>query len=160
MPKNTDPAVVLQSQVLRRFRVVFNAVRTHFQQMERQVGLGGALVWALHVIGEQEGIGVNTLAQHLDVHQSTASNLLRTLIQRGLVASEKDEKDRRINRLRLTTQGRELLKNVPGPFSGVLPAALAQLPNDTLTQLDRNLESVIAALGVDETAGTIPLANL
>ena len=30
--------------VLRRFRVVFNAVRTHFQQVESQAGLGGAQI--------------------------------------------------------------------------------------------------------------------
>lgn len=160
MPDTNDPTALLQSQVLRQFRVVFNAVRTHFQQMERQVGLGGALVWALHIIGEHEGIGVNALAQHMDVHQSTASNLLRTLTQRGLVQAGKDPQDRRSSRLRLTPAGQELLLKVPGPFSGVLPAALAQLPQNTLVQLNADLASVIAVLGADESAGTIPLANL
>ena len=38
---NSAQDSVTPEQVLRRFRVVFNAVRTHFRQMEKQVGLGG-----------------------------------------------------------------------------------------------------------------------
>jgi hypothetical protein len=34
------------ARVLRRFRMVFNAVKTHFQQVEKQAGIGGAQVWA------------------------------------------------------------------------------------------------------------------
>ena len=34
------PAQVDTTQVLRRFRVVYSAIRTHFQTVEKQVGLG------------------------------------------------------------------------------------------------------------------------
>ena len=44
------PAQVDTTQVLRRFRVVYSAIRTHFQTVEKQVGLGGAQVWALSVV--------------------------------------------------------------------------------------------------------------
>ena len=65
--------------MLRQFRVVFNAVRTHFQQVEKKVGIGGAQVWALSVIRRTPGAGVNSLAQAMNIHQSTASNLVRQL---------------------------------------------------------------------------------
>ncbi|WP_083876668.1 MarR family winged helix-turn-helix transcriptional regulator [Ideonella sp. B508-1] len=83
------------ARVLRRFRQVFNAVKTHFQQVERQVGVGGAQVWALSVIQARPGIGVNELAKALDIRQSTASNLVRALVDRGLVATSRAERDRR-----------------------------------------------------------------
>jgi hypothetical protein len=38
------------TRVLRQFRVVFNSVKTHFRQVEREAGLGGAQLWALSVI--------------------------------------------------------------------------------------------------------------
>ena len=41
---------------LRRFRRVFNAVKTHFQQVEKRAGVGGAQLWALSVIGARPGI--------------------------------------------------------------------------------------------------------
>ena len=74
-PNPVDPANT--AQVLRRFRVVFNAVRTHFQQVEKQVGLGGAQVWALSVVKDHPGIGMGGVAKSMDIHQSTASNLVR-----------------------------------------------------------------------------------
>ena len=38
------------TEVLRKFRQVFNAVKNHFQQLEKKVGIGGAQVWALSLM--------------------------------------------------------------------------------------------------------------
>ncbi|HSN78899.1 MAG TPA: MarR family transcriptional regulator, partial [Rhodoferax sp.] len=69
MPRTNakDSQSTQSSQVLRRFRVVFNAIRSHFKQIEKQVGLGGAQVWALSVIRDQPGIGMGELAKCMDV---------------------------------------------------------------------------------------------
>lgn len=148
------------SQVLRRFRVVFNAVRSHFKQIEKQVGLGGAQVWALSVIRDQPGIGMGQLAKSMDVHQSTASNLVRVLQHKELLRMDKDEADKRHVHLHITAQAMDLLVKVPGPFEGVLPAALDQLNPLTLQRLDQDLAELIALLKADETAGQLPLAQL
>jgi DNA-binding MarR family transcriptional regulator len=148
------------SQVLRRFRVVFNAVRSHFKQVEKQVGLGGAQVWALSVIRDQPGIGMGKLAKSMDVHQSTASNLVRVLQHKELLRMDKDETDKRHVHLHVTPQALALLAKVPGPFEGVLPAALDQLSPPTLQRLDQDLGELIALLHADETAGKLPLAQL
>lgn len=146
--------------VLRQFRVVFNAVRSHFQQVERQVGVGGAMVWALNVIQWKPGLGVNDLALSMDIHQSTASNLVRQLIHKGLIQSEKSTTDRRSVQLTVTSAGLALLQRVPGPFEGVLPQALHQLSPDTLGRLHQDLHALIQILQADESAGMLPLAQL
>lgn len=146
--------------VLRQFRVVFNAVRAHFQRVEKQVGVGGALIWALHVIRQQPGIGVNALAVAMDIHQSTASNLLRQLGAQNLVRTEKSEQDRRSVKIYLEQPGGELLKRVIGPYEGVLPDALRRLTPETLAQLHSNLNTLIGVLQADEDAAQIPLADM
>ncbi|MGM9428877.1 MarR family winged helix-turn-helix transcriptional regulator [Hydrogenophaga sp. MI9] len=146
--------------VLRQFRVVFNAVRAHFQRVEKQVGVGGALIWALHVIRQQPGIGVNALAEAMDIHQSTASNVLRQLVAQGLVRTEKSEQDRRSVKIHIDRAGSNLLKRVTGPYEGVLPDALRKLSPDTIAQLHRNLSDLIAVLQADEGAAQIPLADM
>jgi DNA-binding MarR family transcriptional regulator len=83
------------TRVLRQFRVVFNSVKTHFRQVEREAGLGGAQLWALSVIQRRPGIGVTELARELDIHQSTASNLIKALVERGLVETSRHGVDRR-----------------------------------------------------------------
>lgn len=162
MPRHITPAnqSTQSSQVLRRFRVVFNAVRTHFKQIEKQVGLGGAQVWALSVIREQSGIGMGELAKCMDVHQSTASNLVRALQQKELIRMDKDANDKRHVHLYITPAALDLLARAPGPLEGVLPAALDVLNPHTLQRLDQDLAELIALLKADETAGNIPLAQL
>jgi DNA-binding MarR family transcriptional regulator len=162
MTRKIPPAdqSVQSSQVLRRFRVIFNAVRTHFKQIEKQVGLGGAQVWALSVIRDQPGIGMGDLAKQMDVHQSTASNLVRALQKKELIRMDKDTQDKRHVHLYITAAALELLARAPGPLEGVLPAALDELNPQTLQRLDQDLAALITRLKADETAGRIPLAQL
>lgn len=151
---------VTPAKVLRRFRVVFNAVRSHFRQMEKEVGLGGAQVWALSIIADNPGIGMGGIAQAMDIHQSTASNLVKALQKKALIGIEKAQGDRRNVCIKLLTPGKKLLSKVQGPFTGVLPSALAELDPAVLKRLDRDLERLISVLDADESAGEIPLANI
>lgn len=147
-------------RVLRRFRAVFNAVKTHFQQVEKQAGIGGAQLWALSVVAAQPDVGVGGLALAMDVHQTTASNLVRALTAAGLVQTRRDEQDRRAVRLGITPQGLAVLNQAPGPFAGVLPEALAALDDATLQRLDHDLGLLIACLQPDAEAEGIPLAQM
>lgn len=147
-------------RVLRQFRQVFNAVKTHFQKVERKAGIGGAQLWALSVIRAHPGRGVNDLAVALDIKQSTASNLVKGLIERGLIAAERNGSDRRTVQLTVLPAARRILDRAPGPFSGVLPDALARLDPQTLRRLERDLAALIDALGADQRAATKPLADM
>jgi len=148
------------TQVLRQFRQVFNAVKSHFQQVEKTVGLGGSQVWALSVVREHPGIGIGALAEALAIRQSTASNLVRGLIDRGLIDAAKDDADRRAVRLRLLPAGARILKNAPGPFAGLLPDALKSLDATTLQRLQADLGQLIVALDADEHGASIPLSDM
>lgn len=148
------------AQVLRRFRQVFNAVRGHFAQIEKRTGLGGAQLWALSIVRERPGIGIGELARAMDVHQSTASNLVKGLVQRELLLAEKNGLDRRAVQLQLPPAALRLLKRAPGPVEGVLPQALQALDAATLRRLDQDLGRLISELGVDERGAGIPLSQL
>jgi DNA-binding MarR family transcriptional regulator len=156
----TNTQAANTAQVLRRFRVVFNAIRSHFRQIEKQVNLGGAQVWALSVVRDHPGIGTGLLAKHMDIHQSTASNLVKTLQRKALISVSKATEDRRSVQLQVLPAGLAVLTQVPGPFEGVLPEALERLPADTLLRLDQDLGELIALLKADEQAAGIPLAQL
>lgn len=148
------------ARVLRRFRLVFNAVKSHFRQVERKAGLGGAQLWALSVVRDQPGIGVVRLARAMDIHQTTASNLVKGLAALGLVEVHRAASDRRTVQLHATAEGLRVLHRAPAPLAGVLPDALQRLDEATLERLDRDLGRLIAELGVDERAAGIPLAQM
>lgn len=140
-----DPA----GQVLRRFRAVFNAVRNHFRSVEQVAGISGAQVWALSEIAAHPGIGVGALARSMDIHQSTASNLVRALLEARLVASERGAEDQRAVHLHATARGLKVLGKAPTPFVGLLPDVLRRLDEATLKRLDRDLERLIRELRTD-----------
>lgn len=151
-----DPAAL----VLRRFRLVFNAVKGHFRSIERKTGISGAQAWALSVVRDRPGIGVGDLARAMDVHQSTASNLLRALVEQGLVVSARGDRDRRAVKLEVTAEGLKVLRKAPGPFTGILPDALQRLDKATLARLDRDLARLVQELGIeDERGANIPLGS-
>lgn len=160
-PSTTGLANEEAAHVLRGFRQVFNAVKTHFQQLEKRSGLGGSQVWALSIIREQPGIGTGALAQAMDIHQSTASNLVKVLLERELISARKSGTDRRNVELTVLPAGRAALRKAPAPFSGVLPDALAQLDAATLASLNCNLDKLLTVLHkVNKKAAQIPLADL
>jgi DNA-binding MarR family transcriptional regulator len=159
-PDEAAVTVVPATRVLRQFRVVFNAVKTHFRQVEREAGLGGAQLWALSVIAGSPGIGVTDLARALDIHQSTASNLIKVLVERGLVGAAREAADRRGVALRVLPEGQQVLATAPGPFAGVLPDALASLDEATLARLEVDLAKLIEALAADEEGANVLLAQL
>ena len=167
--RTTGPALTLppavedvasSQRVLQQFRIIFNAVKTHFQQLERKVGASGAEVWPLHAIRQQPGIGIGALAQALNIRQPTASILVKSLARQGLIVAERLESDRRAVALRVLPKGSALLRRVPGPYEGVLPNALKALDRETLVVLQGALDELIAQLGGDDRAGAIPLSQI
>ncbi|MES2264103.1 MAG: MarR family winged helix-turn-helix transcriptional regulator [Pseudomonadota bacterium] len=148
------------TRVLRQFRIVFNAVKTHFRQVERAAGIGGAQLWALSEIHAVPGMGVNELACALDIHQSTASNLVKGLIERKLITTERSHSDRRVIALHILEPGIEILSLAPTPFAGILPDALEHLDDATLARLENDLSKLIRLVKADDSGASIPLANL
>ena len=148
------------ADVLQQFRIVFTAVKTHFKRVEKVAGIGGAQVWALSVIGERPGIGVNELADALSVRQPTASYIVKSLARQELIDVRREGSDRRAVQLHPLPAGRRLLKRTPGPHAGVLPQALDSLDDATLERLRRDLAQLITALGADRRAASLPLARL
>ena len=133
-------------EVLAQFRVVFKSIRRHYQDVERRSGLTGALLWALAEIAGRPGGQVGELARTLAIHQSTASNLVRRLAARGLIARERHGRDQRAVQLFPTRKGLRVLKSAPQPLIGVLQQALSDLPAANLRALHAQLARLIHAM--------------
>ena len=170
MPRSSSPAVHRPRKrartktqaavlVLRQLRLVFNTVKGHFREVEKKTGVAGAQVWALSVVRDRPGIGVSELAAALDIHQSTASNLLKPLIEAGMISAERAEDDRRALVLRVTARGLAVLKKAPGPETGVLPAALSKLDLGTLARLEEDLQGLIGLLHADKRSARLPIGQ-
>ncbi len=155
-PDGSAPAV----EALRRFRQIFAAVRTHFRQVEQRTGTGAAQLRALSLLRERPGLRISELALAMDVHQSTASNLVKTLAQRKLVRAARSGSDARVLHLQLAPAGEQVLQRLQGHYIGLLPQALQTLPPRVLKRLNADLDLLLTAMQVDGSAAQAPLASL
>lgn len=145
--------------VLALFRGIYGTVRTHFGQIEKAVGLGGAQVWALAVVQSQPGLRINELAHAMHIRQPTASNLVKALATQGLLTMQRSASDKRVVQLNCTAAAVRLLERVPGPVMGILPMGLQRLPPDALMRLHTELQQLVQVLQVDAAAAYTPLSD-
>lgn len=149
------------SEALRQFRVIFGAVRQHYQDVEKACGISGAQIWAMAALRDAPGMKVSELAHALSIHASTASNLLDKVEKAGFIRRERNSVDQRVVRLYLTPEGDRALQSAPRPLTGILTDALARLPADTLARLNTDLAALIERMeSVDTRAAETPLSGL
>lgn len=143
-PADPESDVVAAEQAFGKILRLVRAVQTGMQNIEGSHGLSGSQLWALWQISAKAGQRVTELAEALQIHPSTASNLLDKLEARGLVRRERRDQDNRVVRLYLADSGIELVKNIPGPMQGRLRRALKQMPTSALAGLLKGVTSVLS----------------
>jgi DNA-binding MarR family transcriptional regulator len=156
---NEDKHAKAAGRVLRQLRLVFHTFKGHFRRIEREVGVSGAQLWALSVVRDEPGIRLGALARALDIQQSTASNLIKPLVEGGFLTASRPDGDRRIVELRLTALARAVLRKAPQPLIGVLPHALGKMSAESLARLDEDLEALISVLDADSRDARVPLGT-
>ncbi len=158
---NMKERIPLSLTVLKKFRLIYGAVRQHFREIEQTCGVSGSQLWVLQEIANWPGIGVSEVAQLLSIHQSTCSQLVEKLVGLGLVVKARSLEDQRRVGLSLSEKAGEILPRAPSPAEGVLPKALMSVPDETLRALDAALAEVIRQLRLrDEAFAGKPLADL
>jgi MarR family transcriptional regulator, organic hydroperoxide resistance regulator len=151
----------LALEVLKQFRLIYGSVRQHFRRVEEACGVTGSQLWLMQEIDKTPGVGISELARRLSIHQTTCSQLVEKLVHRGHVRKTRSTQDQRRVGLTLSKRATRALKSAPGPAEGVLPEALAELPDPALESLSRQLLRVIAELHLrDERSAGKPLADL
>jgi MarR family transcriptional regulator, organic hydroperoxide resistance regulator len=148
-------------RVLMKFRQIIGSAKRHFELVRSESGISGAQLWALWQVNVEPGLRVSHLARLLSIHQSTASNLLDQLQEKGLVYRERAGRDQRVVRVFATQAGLDVLKAAPGPTRGILSDAVSQLSDTTLRQLNEALELLVKNLSLkDEKSAKQPLSDL
>ncbi len=123
----------------------------------------GAVVGLEHRVAPCRHRGWGAGARAMDIHQSTASNLVRALVKKGLIRSARD--DERPPGRAPACHGRKARPCWPmphGPSRACCPMPCSAWMPTRLARLHTDLGQLIAQLGVEEvgTAAQTPLAEL
>ncbi|HRH13986.1 MAG TPA: MarR family winged helix-turn-helix transcriptional regulator [Azonexus sp.] len=156
---NSQPQLALE--VLQQFRIIYGTMRQYFRELEECCGLPGSQMWVLQEVERTPEIGITELAGRLGIHQSTCSLLVEKLVARNCLTKKRQSVDQRRVGLCLANAGRKAIAALPGPAEGVLPEALAAIPDVVLRTLNINLAELITHLpGKDEAFAATPLAEM
>ncbi|MEE2567155.1 MarR family winged helix-turn-helix transcriptional regulator [Hyphobacterium marinum] len=122
-----------------------DALRSQAWQQGAELGLTPTQARALALIGASpDGVGLTALARGLGVSAPSASETVKALVARNLVAKVRGT-DRRATILTLTDEGETVANGVEG-WPGFLEDAVAALPADDRTALLRGVSQVIRTL--------------
>jgi DNA-binding MarR family transcriptional regulator len=99
---------------------------------------------ALHYLHEQDDVSVKALGEQLGLSLAAMSRAVDELVQRGLMDRTEDPSDRRIKRLRLTTDGRELVLKMRELRMAGFEQFVATLSPKERAQLVKALEPILA----------------
>ncbi|HWH42907.1 MAG TPA: MarR family winged helix-turn-helix transcriptional regulator [Usitatibacter sp.] len=151
-----EPPLMLD--VLKQFRVLLRAMESHYRQVERRSGLGGAQLWALAEIAAAD-LTMGDLAARLAIHVSTASNLVRRLEELGLATRTRTRADQRVVRIAATAAGRRKLRLAPKPSVGLLQKVLMETPPERLAVLHKELGRLVRRMGRIEPGAATSLIS-
>ena len=134
--------------ILDDLRRIVRALREWSQAAVESVGLTGAQLFVLDAIADAPAISLNQLAARTRTHQSTVSEVVSRLVERGLVRRVTSAKDARKIELALTRTGRTRLDRAPTAPQTRLIAALERLSPRDRARLSESLSHLVATMNL------------
>jgi DNA-binding MarR family transcriptional regulator len=138
-------------EVLNAVRRLVRALRLGNREAEHRVGLSGARLFVLQVIGADGELSLGEIAALTSTDPSSVSVVVGRLVEQGLVSRRRSARDSRRLEIALTARGRSLLRRAPG---GVvqhrLVRAVRELAPSERRRLGALLARVVAAMGYAE----------
>lgn len=133
-------------------RRVVHALRVATRASERAFGLSAAQLFVLRQLSAQPGQSLRDLAQGTRTTQSSISEVVSRLVQRGFVTRESSKADRRRAELTLTAAGQAVLANAPETIQERLLRGFDSLADGERKALADHLEAWLAASGLEDVA--------
>ena len=139
--------------ILDSIRRIVQALRVSSRAAEKDVGLSGAQLFVLQQLGDGRRLSVNELAERSFTHQSSVSEVVQRLVEKGFVERKQSETDGRRAAVSLTASGQTRLKKLrasrgPDPFQHRLIQTLEQMSAKQRAQLSSLLLQVVQNSGL------------
>jgi DNA-binding MarR family transcriptional regulator len=118
-------------------------------------GPTGAQLFVLRQMGAAPGLSIGELAARTLAGQSSVSEVVSRLVERGLVSRRPNPNDARQAQLLLTARGRAAVRDTAATAQERLAAGLATLDASERAQLAQSLERWLESAGLAELPATM-----
>ena len=151
-----DPMV---EQVLMAMRRIVRAIDLHSHRLVRACGLTGPQLLLLQEIGRRVTPSSTELARAVNLSNPTVTGILNRLSQRGLIARERCESDRRRLQISLTPLGVEALDAAPTLLEDTLASSFADLQDWERSLILASLQRLAGIFHVEDLDAAPILAS-
>jgi DNA-binding MarR family transcriptional regulator len=103
----------IEAEVLSALRRLIRATDLDSKRVARQTNLSTSHLLVLGLLAEGDAQTVGSIAEHVGLAQGTVTSMVDRLEERGLVARQRSDMDRRQVHVILTTAGRTLQDQAP-----------------------------------------------
>ena len=119
------------------FRPLEQKTRSHLSHVQH---------FAVSTLNRTDSLSMSELAQEMQISKQQLTPLVNKLINQGLLVKKEDEYDRRIVRIEVTEQGRNMLREIFAEMRIELMDKLRLLSDEELAELDHMLKRVMVIL--------------
>lgn len=103
----------VSDSVMIALRKIIRAIEMNSKKLFKRVGLTGPQLVILQEIARSGKITVGDIAQAVSLSQATVTGILERMENRGLLARERSNQDKRCIMVSITATGKEILRNAP-----------------------------------------------
>jgi MarR family transcriptional regulator, organic hydroperoxide resistance regulator len=150
-PISRDTAI---TEIMESLRRIFKAIQDYSYDVSDKFGTTGPQLWALKTISQNESLSLGELGRKMYLHPSTITGLIDRLEKKGLVERDRDQTDRRVIKLGLTSKGKGLVKRAPNPIQGKMIYGLRKLKRKELNSIHHSVQKLVEVMEVQEVKAT------
>lgn len=135
----------LLAEAMRNFLTLFRSLRRYSRQVHDE-GLSGRKVAALRYLFEAGPLTIGQLRDYLFISDSSTSELVARLVQRGFVTRSRSQTDNRVVLVALSPAGRRIASQIPLGGIPLLRERLKTLPPDRLAIVNEATSELLQLL--------------
>jgi DNA-binding MarR family transcriptional regulator len=129
--------------VMQSLRRIVRAVSLYSHQLAATYKITAPQLVCLLTVVNEGPLNLSTLSKRVFLSASTVVGILDRLEEKGLITRQRDQKDRRLIKLQVTSKGADLVAQVPSPLPTALANSLQQLPELEQATIALSLERIV-----------------
>jgi DNA-binding MarR family transcriptional regulator len=134
-----------QAETVRNFLTLFRRLRRYSRQVHGE-GLSGRKVAALRYLLDAGPLTIGQLRDYLFISDSSTSELVARLVERGFVTRSRSQTDNRVVLVTLTPAGRKVASQIPLGGIPLLRERLKTLPAERLALVNEATSELLQLL--------------
>lgn len=138
------------NDVLAALRRIIRATDLQSKSLFKKFGLTTPQIVVLLSVRELGEVTTGTVSNHVSLSQGTVTSILDRLEARGLIERYRSTIDRRVVHVRLTGEGRAILRTAPPLLHENFIETFSALDESRQSRIVETLESVAEMLGASE----------